>query len=327
MIRRSCGALVGASRGAGTNDGHDSLNGKGGTFGNMAITRARRWGGLFLALTLVACGSTHVPAPTVMPAPSVTATTAIRPATATASPMPRPTVTSTVQPTIAPILTPAQPPSPMQTPTLLPAVLPGHPWAFFGDSITERSNYPELVCAGKGCTPVEHNLRVWPRPAITGTTLQSVPLDPLASLSANAAFAQRVGRLPIETLVVLFGTNDYLAASQHPETGINLATWRQAWEYFHGQVAQMATHPRVVVCGMVYTTGTYNGLRLSVPYGYDTPQQAVAAMDAVTRDEALRHGAVFVSLAEMTRAMIGDDGIHPNQTGSNFIATKIIAAT
>jgi hypothetical protein len=164
------------------------------------------------------------------------------------------------------------------------------------------------------------------RPAIAGTTLQRLPPDanPLGQLEMLAAFDQRIGHYACSTLVVLLGTND-VAAATNP-WGLTLDTWGSAWDEWFARVAQLPWRPRVIVIGLPYIGVTHFGGARSVPYGMATVANARDVMDAITADRASEYHAKFVSLGGMTAAMVGPDGIHPNEAGQRYIAQQLIAA-
>jgi lysophospholipase L1-like esterase len=229
---------------------------------------------------------------------------------------PPPPVAPTIRPlpSVAPIApqTPP-PPTPVSHPAPTPYAPPPRPegprdWLFFGDSFSDDSPYPDLLVAAEAARRVNDTPGDPHRGAIAGTGL----IDTIDTYPA------RVAPYTLDNLVVEYGRNDFSELEAFP-AAYTLALWRETWETFYADVDH-AKVSRITVLGLPYIADT--GQVLTTPIATERD-----AMDAITRDEAHRHGALYVSLDTMTADMLlTTDHIHPTPAGSRYIADQVIAA-
>jgi lysophospholipase L1-like esterase len=197
------------------------------------------------------------------------------------------------------------------------------PALFFGDSVTAAAYpsresgqvtaqvasgfYADLACTALGWTRLNHGLNTPMAAAIGGTCLtRGIGYAPLQPYNGLDTFWPRAGQWPARYLVVFYGINDYLS-------GVRLDDWRAAWEAFYALVALTISAPHVIVLGLPLMT-------------YWPNPSLASGMDAATKAAASRYGAAWVTLVGMTAAMAGQDGVHPNAAGHEFIAERIVAA-
>ncbi|MHB8646479.1 MAG: SGNH/GDSL hydrolase family protein [Thermomicrobiales bacterium] len=241
-----------------------------------------------------------------------------------AIPTPRKTATTPGSPVLQP--------TPRRTPLAL----------FLGDSISDNSlhygQYADLLCATEGWSRINQTeIYGLPNAAIGGSTLQVIPDNSfVVPYPTVTTFTPRAGIYDVDYLVIFLGTNDYGWSSSE----VTPATYRAAWKSLYTQIAAMPSHPHLIVIGLplidwnpYMIVNEFPSPLPRPPGNGNTPgfqswatsiTDATARLDAVSQDEAQKHGALWVPLVPgMTEAMFDRPNIHPNLLGMEYIAGQV----